>query len=75
MAKENKEQYVVADCIFVVMAILPNGNIHRVIIDSDEVADLIVDIGKFQVEEEPLGFAMLDSVSEEQKKIDRRNIN
>jgi len=74
MSKKEK-QYVVADCIFVVMAILPDGNIHRVIIDSDEVADLIVDIGKFQVEEEPLGFAMVNSVSEEQQKINRRNIN
>jgi hypothetical protein len=74
MSKKEK-QYVVADCVFIVMAILPDGNIHRVFIDSDEVADLIVDIGKFQVEEEPLGLIVADPISEEQRKINRRNIN
>lgn len=47
----------IADCTFMTIAILPNGDMHMVDISSDDIADAIADTGKFRVAEEPMGRA------------------
>jgi hypothetical protein len=47
----------IADCTFLTIAILPNGDMHMVDISSDNIADAIADTGKFRVAEEPMGRA------------------
>ena len=47
----------IADCTFLTIAILPNGDMHMVDISSDDIADAIADTGKFRVAEEPMGRA------------------
>lgn len=47
----------IADCTFLTIAILPNGDMHMVDISSDDIADAIADTGKFRVAEEPIGRA------------------
>lgn len=47
----------IADCTFLTIAILPNGDMHMVDISSDNIADAIADTGKFRIAEEPIGRA------------------
>lgn len=52
----NKDGVItVADCRFMVCAILPDNNVYPVNIDSDDVADFIVSINKFEVIDQPIG--------------------
>ena len=45
-----------ADCDFMVLAILPTGYIHAVEnVSSEDMADLIASKGRFRVSEEPVG--------------------
>jgi hypothetical protein len=60
--EEPKEEVIVdgitiADCTFMTIAILPNGDMHMVDINSDDIADAIADTGKFRVAEQPMGRA------------------
>lgn len=45
------------DCTFMTIAILPNGDMHMVDINSDNIADAIAETGHFRVAEEPMGKA------------------
>lgn len=47
----------IADCTFLTIAILPNGDMHMVDISSDDIADAIADTGKFRVAEQSMGRA------------------
>ena len=55
--EEVPDGITIADCTFMTIAILPNGNMHMVDIASDDIADAIADTGKFRVAEEPMGRA------------------
>lgn len=45
------------DCDFITCAILPNGNMHIVDMDSEDIKDLIADMGHFRVHEKSIGKA------------------
>jgi len=55
--EEVLDAITIADCTFMTIAILPNGDMHMVDISSDDIADAIADTGKFRVAEEPMGRA------------------
>ena len=52
---KKKEDITINDCMFMIMAILPNGNIHYVNVMSDEIADFLAEREKFQVYDPPIG--------------------
>jgi hypothetical protein len=60
VTKVENDIITLEDCDFVTCAILPNGNMHIVDIDPDDIKDLIVDIGHFRVHENPIGKAELN---------------
>ncbi len=52
---KNKEDITINDCMFMMMAILPDGNIHYVNVKSDEIADFLAERESFQVYDPPIG--------------------
>jgi len=60
---KTKDDITINDCMFMMMAILPNGNIHYVNVMSDEIADFLAEREKFQVYDPPIG--RIEEVKEE----------
>ncbi len=55
--EEVPDGITIADCTFMTIAILPNGDMHMVDIASDDIADAIANTGKFRVAEQSMGRA------------------
>jgi hypothetical protein len=60
---KTKDDITINDCMFMMMAILPNGNIHYVNVKSDEIADFLAERESFQVYDPPIG--RVEEVKEE----------
>lgn len=48
------EKYTLKDCTFLLLAKLPNGKIHQVLIEQDNLKWMISQINKFKVLETPI---------------------
>jgi len=57
IAKTKDGVITLEDCDFITCAILPNGNMHIVDIDPEDIKDLIADMGHFRVHEKSIGKA------------------
>lgn len=60
--KENKENFTQKDCTFLLLAKLPNGNIHQVVIKQEEIQKMISDISNFTLIEEPETYIKFDHI-------------
>lgn len=62
------------DCDFITFAVLPNGDMHIVDIDPEDIKDLIAETGHFRVHEKPVGKAEIN-VSYNGQKPDKKYLN
>jgi|GEM_PF-6127090 len=62
ISKKNKEVIMLDDCEFITCAILPNNNMHIVDIESEDIKDLLADMGHFRVHEKPIGKRETNSI-------------
>ena len=51
---ENKENFTQKDCTFLLLAKLPNGNIHQVLVDQESFKYFIKYLGEFKLLETPV---------------------
>ena len=51
---KNKEEYTQKDCTFLLLAKLPNGKIHQVLIEQEDLIQIIGQTNEFKVLETPL---------------------
>ena len=54
--EENLQNVTIADCVFMLLTILPDGNIHYVEVESDDLADFLRDRKEFKVLEGAIGY-------------------
>ena len=52
--QENKENFTQKDCTFLLLAKLPNGNIHQVLLNQDVIINLINELKDFKLLETPV---------------------
>ena len=52
--KKNKEQFTSKDCTFLLLAKLPNGNIHQVLVEQESFKYFIKYLGDFKLLETPV---------------------
>jgi len=62
------------DCDFITFAVLPNGDMHVVDMDPEDIKDLIAETGHFRVHEKPVGRAEIN-VSHNGQKPDKKYLN
>lgn len=62
------------DCDFITFAVLPNGDMHVVDMDPEDIKDLIAETGHFRVHEKPVGKAEIN-VSYNGQKPDKKYLN
>lgn len=62
------------DCDFITFAVLPNGDMHVVDMDPEDIKDLIAETGHFRVHEKPVGRAEIN-VSYNGQKPDKKYLN
>lgn len=74
IAKTKDGVITLEDCDFVTFAVLPNGNMHVVDMDPEDIKDLIAEMGHFRVHEKPIGKAEVN-VSYNGQKIDKKYLN
>lgn len=74
IAKTNDGVITLEDCDFITFAVLPNGNMHVVDMDPEDIKDLIAETGHFRVHEKPVGRAEVN-VSYNGQKIDKKYLN
>jgi len=51
---KNKEKYTSKDCTFLLLAKLPNGNIHQVLVEQEDLQYFIKYLGDFKLLETPI---------------------
>ncbi len=51
---ENKENFTQKDCTFLLLAKLPNGNIHQVLVKQEIISNLISGLKDFKLLETPV---------------------
>ena len=77
--EENLQNVTIADCVFMLLTILPDGNIHYVNVESDDLADFLRDRKEFKVLEGAIGYVQeVDSepsITFPASPKDRRDIN
>lgn len=77
--EENLKNITIGDCVFMLLTILPDGNIHYVEVESDDLADFLRDRKEFKVLEGAIGYIQEvnsePSVSFPTSPKDRRDIN
>lgn len=74
IAKTNDGVITLEDCDFITFAVLPNGDMHVVDMDPEDIKDLIAETGHFRVHEKPVGRAEIN-VSYNGQKIDKKYLN
>lgn len=74
IAKTKDGVITLEDCDFVTFAVLPNGNMHVVDMDPEDIKDLIAETGHFRVHEKPVGKAEVNVLYNGQK-VDKKYIN
>lgn len=74
IAKTNDGVITLEDCDFITFAVLPNGDMHIVDIDPEDIKDLIAETGHFRVHEKPVGKAEIN-VSYNGQKPDKKYLN
>lgn len=74
IAKTNDGVITLEDCDFITFAVLPNGDMHVVDMDPEDIKDLIAETGHFRVHEKPVGKAEVN-VSYNGQKIDKKYLN
>lgn len=74
IAKTNDGVITLEDCDFITFAVLPNGNMHVVDMDPEDIKDLIAETGHFRVHEKPVGRAEIN-VSHNGQKTDKKYLN
>lgn len=74
IAKTNDGVITLEDCDFITFAVLPNGDMHVVDMDPEDIKDLIAETGHFRVHEKPVGKAEIN-VSYNGQKIDKKYLN
>lgn len=77
--EEDVDNVTIADCVFMLLTILPNGNIHYVNVESDDLADFLRERKEFKVLEGAIGYIQeIDSdpfITFPTTPKDRRDIN
>ena len=74
IAKTNDGVITLEDCDFITFAVLPNGDMHVVDMDPEDIKDLIAETGHFRVHEKPVGRAEIN-VSYNGQKPDKKYLN
>jgi hypothetical protein len=74
IAKTNDGVITLEDCDFITFAVLPNGDMHIVDIDPEDIKDLIAETGHFRVHEKPVGKAEIN-MSYNGQKPDKKYLN
>jgi hypothetical protein len=74
IAKTNDGVITLEDCDFITFAVLPNGDMHVVDMDPEDIKDLIAETGHFRVHEKPVGKAEVN-VSYNGQKPDKKYLN
>jgi hypothetical protein len=73
------DSVTIADCVFMLLTILPDGNIHYVDVNSDDLAEFLREKKEFKVLEGAIGYVQeVDSdpsISFPTSLKDRRDIN
>jgi|LakMenEpi03Aug12_release.lakeMendotaPanAssembly.Ray.scaffolds.fasta_scaffold262850_2 hypothetical protein len=73
------DSVTIADCVFMLLTILPDGNIHYVDVNSDDLAEFLREKKEFKVLEGAIGYVQeVDSdpsISFPTSPKDRRDIN
>jgi len=76
---DSMDSVTIADCVFMLLTILPDGNIHYVNVDSDDLAEFLRERKEFKVLEGAIGYVQeVDSdpsISFPTSPKDRRDIN
>ena len=76
---DSMDSVTIANCVFMLLTILPDGNIHYVNVDSDDLAEFLRERKEFKVLEGAIGYVQeVDSdpsISFPTSPKDRRDIN
>lgn len=77
--EETVDNVTIADCVFMLLTILPDGNIHYVHVESDDLADFLRERKEFKVLAGAIGYVQeIDSdasITFPSTPKDRRDIN
>jgi len=73
---DSMDSVTIGDCVFMLLTILPDGNIHYVDVDSDELAEFLREKGEFKVLAGAIGYIQENKAPDKLViPVDRRDIN